>query len=87
MKIDLYEKKFDLDELLYKIKMFEMINNKYPDYIVMNEQTKEVIASQYRYNYIEHGVYFKNNKRHNSEIYGIPVAYNYSLPFGIADIV
>lgn len=87
MKIDLYEKKFDLDELLYKIKMFEMINNKYPDYIVMNEQTKEVIASQYRYNYIEHGVYFKHNKRYIDKICGIPIAYNERLQFGTVDIV
>lgn len=87
MKVILIEKKFDLDELLDKIQMFEMINGEYPSYIVMNEQTEDAIASIYRVNYVEHDVYFKNNKRHNGELFGIPIAYRYSLPFGIVDIV
>lgn len=81
------ESKFNLDELLYKIHMFEMINGEYPNYVVMNESTEDAIASRYRVSYVEHDVYFYNNKRHNGEIFGIPIAYRYSLPFGIVDIV
>ena len=87
MKVNLLEKKFDLDEILYVIQMFEVVNNKYPNYVVMHEQTEDAIASRYRTEYIEHDVYFRNNKRHNGEIFGIPIAYNYRLPFGTLDIV
>lgn len=87
MKVNLVESKFNLDELLYKTHMFEMINGECPNYIVMNEPTADAIESRYRVHYVEHDVYFRNNKRYNGEIFGIPIAYRYDLPFGIVDIV
>ena len=52
MKVNLIDKNFDLDELLYKIHMFEMINGEHPNYIVMNEQTEDAIVSRYRVVYV-----------------------------------
>ena len=87
MKVNLAENKFDLDELLYKIHMFEMIDDRYPSYVVMNESTEEAIGARYRVKYVEEDVYFKNDKRHIGKIFGIPIAYHYNLPFGIVDVV
>lgn len=87
MKVNLLEKKFDLDKLLYEIHMFEMINNEYPHYIIMNAQTEEALENRYRIQYVEEDVYFKNNKRHIGKIFDIPIAYHYNLSFGIVDIV
>lgn len=67
--------------------MFEMINNEYPHYIIMNEQTEEIIENRYRIQYVEEDVYFKNNKRHIGKIFDIPIAHHYNLSFGIVDIV
>lgn len=87
MKVNLLEHKFDLDKLLYEIHMFEMIEGEYPSYIVMSEQTVDAIESQYRVYYIKKDVYFKHNKRYIGEVFGIPIAYNDRLQFGVVDIV
>lgn len=87
MKVNLADKNFDLDELLYRIHMFELISSEHPNYVVMNEQTEEVIEARYRVKYVEEDVYFKNDKRHIGKIFGIPIAYHYNLPFGTVDIV
>ena len=87
MKVNLLEKNFDLDKLLYEIHMFEMINGEEPHYIVMSEHTVGAIEIPYRVHYVEEDVYFKNNKKYIGKIFGIPIAYHYNLPFGIVDIV
>ena len=74
MRVDLFEKNFDLDEFISKIQMFEMIKGEYPNYVVMSEQTSDVIENQYRIRYVEKDVYFKNNKRYVGEFFGILVA-------------
>ena len=87
MKVNLLEQKFDFDKLLYEIQKFEMIKGKYPNYVVMREQTADAIESQYKIHYVEKNVYFKHNKRYVGEFFGIPIAYNDNLQFGIVDIV
>lgn len=87
MKVSLLEQKFDLDKLLYKINMFEMIEDKYPNYVVMSERTVDAIENQYGVYYVEKNIYFKHNKRYIGEIFGIPIAYNDNLQFGTVDIV
>lgn len=87
MTVNLLEQNFDLDKLLYEIHMFEMINGKHPNYIVMSEHTAEAIESQYRIHYIEEDVYFKHNKRYIGKIFDIPIAHHYNLQFGTVDIV
>lgn len=87
MKINLLEKNFDLNKLLCEIHAFEMFSGKYPDYAVMSERTEEALESRYRIFYVENNVYYKNNKRYIGEIFGIPIAYNDKLQFGVVDIV
>lgn len=87
MKVNLLEQNFDLNKLLYEIHTFEMFRGKYPNYVVMSERTEEVIENRYRIFYVENDVYFKNNKRYIGEIFGIPIAYNDRLQFGVVDIV
>ena len=87
MKVNLVERNFDLNELLYEIHLFEMFSAFSPNYIVMNEETAEHIGNIYRVHYVEDGVCFKHNKRYVNKFFGIPIAYNHNLPFGTVDIV
>ena len=87
MKVNLFDSKFDLDKLLYEIHIFKMDKGESPNYIVMSKKTLYAIAGQYRFYYVHKNVYFKNNKRYNCEIFGIPIAYNATLQLGVVDIV
>ena len=87
MKVNLSETNFDLGSFLSSIDLFEMMHCRYPSYVVINEQTYDVIESRCRTFYVENDVYFKNNKRHTGKIFDIPIAYCGALPFGVVDIV
>ena len=87
MKVNLFDSKFDLDKLLYEIHIFKMDKGESPNYIVMSKKTLYAIEGQNRFYYVHENVYFKNNKIYNCEIFGIPIAYNDTLQFGVVDIV
>lgn len=88
MKVYLPEKDYSLDELYYQIQVFEAYNNRKPQYIVMSERTLQLIECHEQYNYrVGQDVYFKHNIRYIGEIFGISVAYNHGLDFGMVDIV
>jgi hypothetical protein len=86
MKVNLLDKDYNLDELFYNIQKFEAFNNRCPKYIVMNEQTVDLIESLSQYR-VWNGVYFKHNRKYVNEIFGISIAYNESLDVGMVDIV
>lgn len=87
MKVNLFDSKFDLDKLLYEIHIFKMDKGESPNYIVMSIKTLYAIESQHRFYYVHRNVYSENNKRYICEIFGIPIAYNDILEFGVVDIV
>lgn len=86
MKIQLPDKDYNLDELYYNIQKFEAFNNRYPSYIVMSERTLSLIECNSQYCFGKY-VSFKYNQRYIGEIFGIPIAYNNRLDFGMVDIV
>lgn len=93
MKIKLPDKDYNLDELYYNIQKFAAFNNEYPSYIVMNKRTLPFIEcnSQYRVGCLSKDVHYIRNgeyiERYITEIFGIPIAYNNRLDFGVVDIV
>lgn len=87
MKVNLFDNKFDLGKLLYQIHIFKIDKSESPNYIVMSKKTLYAIAGQNRFYYVVENRYSKNNKRYNCEIFGIPIAYNDILEFGVVDIV
>ena len=87
MKVNLFDSKFDLDKLLYEIHIFKMDKGEFPNYIVMSKKTLYAIEGQDRFYHVEKNVYSENNKRYICEIFGIPIAHNDILQFGVVDIV
>ena len=87
MKVNLFDGKFDLDKLLYEIHIFKMDKGESPNYIVMSQKTLYAIECQNRFYYGVQNRYSENNKRYSCEIFGIPIAYNDILEFGVVDIV
>lgn len=89
MKTNLLEAKFDLSEILYNIRMFEAINGDYPEYIVMNRKTGDSIKIRYKLEYVARAdkETRADKEKRIDEIFGIPIAYNDNLQFGIIDIV
>lgn len=83
MKTNLLELNFDLNEILYSIRVFEAINGEYPEYIVMNRRTADSIEIRYKFYYVAEA----DKEKHVDEIFGIPIAYNDNLQFGVIDIV
>ena len=86
MKFNLLDKDYNLDELYYNIQIFEAYNDRYPKYIVMSEQTVQLIECHENYR-VSKDVYFKHNRRYIGENFGISIAYNEGLDFGVVDIV
>ena len=86
MKFNLLDKDYNLDELFYQTQMFEAYNNRHPQYIVMSERTVQLVERHENY-CIGEGIYFKHNRRYIGKIFGIPIAYNEDLDFGVVDIV
>lgn len=86
MKFNLLDKDYNLDELFYHTQIFEAYNNRLPQYIIMSERTVQLVECHENYR-VGQGVYFKHNRRYIGEIFGIPVAYNEGLDFGMVDIV
>ena len=80
MRANLQENNFDLDQFLSSIESFEMMHESYPSYTIMNYQTYKAIAYRHAINYTE-------NDTHVNKIFGIPIAYSNSLPFGTVDLV
>lgn len=87
MKVNLFDNKFDLDKLLYEIHIFKMDKGESPNYIVMSKKTLYAIVGQNPFYYVVENRYSENNKRYSCEIFGIPIAYNETLQFGVVDIV
>ena len=87
MKVNLFDSKFDLDKLLYEIHIFKMDKGESPNYIVMSKKTLYAIGGQNPFYHVVENRYSKNNKRYSCEIFGIPIAYNDILEFGVVDIV
>ena len=87
MKVNLFDGKFDLDKLLYEIHIFKMDKGESPNYIVMSRKTLYAIGGQNRFYYVVENRYLKNNKGYTCGIFGIPIAYNETLQFGVVDIV
>ena len=87
MKINLSDKDYHLDELYYNIQRFAAFNNGYPKYIVMSERTLSLIECHVNYHISQDMYFLKHKKRYVGEIFGIPVAYNDDLDFGVVDIV
>ena len=87
MKVNLFDSKFDSGKLLYQIHIFKIDKGESPNYIVMSKKTLYAIEGQNPFYYVVENRYSKNNKRYSCEIFGIPIAYNDILEFGVVDIV
>lgn len=78
---DCYIKKVDLELLQDKVELYEMHNNKKPDYIIMNHKmflnlsiSNELLISNYAGDYV-------------SKLWDIPVATTNNLKDGEVDII